>query len=89
MHCDAIHNVHAHYGVRSKTAKLIYYYNEDFGLPGTNPGGGEPEWELFDLSADANELNNIYGQPEAAALQTSMLAELDAWQDRIADPGVH
>ena len=29
--------------------KLIYWYNDDCGEDGANPGSGPPEWELFDL----------------------------------------
>lgn len=69
----AHHNVAAHYGVRTKRYKLIYYYYEGLGVPGTEqpiitPGtdtpvdvlGREPEWELFDLEKDPHELVNVY-----------------------------
>ncbi|KAL4919175.1 alkaline-phosphatase-like protein [Aspergillus aurantiobrunneus] len=44
--------------------KLIYWFNEDFGLEGTRPGGQEKEWELFDCEQDPLELFNCYNDPE-------------------------
>jgi arylsulfatase A-like enzyme len=52
MHRDVFHNTYAHYGLRSHRYKLIYWYNQDHGLPGTQPGGEPPEWELFNCYAD-------------------------------------
>ncbi len=67
----AHHNVAAHYGVRTKSRKLIYYYADPMGQPGTEQSAGpnapsldlEPEWELFDLEKDPAEMNNVYGDP--------------------------
>lgn len=40
---------------------------------------GRPEWELFDLKADPNELNNLAGSSELAEVQKSLTAELRNW----------
>ena len=36
--------------------KLIYWYNEGYELLGTNHGGEDREWELFDCEKDPLEL---------------------------------
>ncbi|KAJ6131610.1 hypothetical protein N7523_001316 [Penicillium sp. IBT 18751x] len=36
------------YIIHEAPYKLVYWYNEDFGLEGTRPGVSE-KWELFDL----------------------------------------
>ncbi len=48
----ADHGVPAHYGVRTKRHKLIYYYGQPLDAKGAIPKPTEPEWELFDLQKD-------------------------------------
>ena len=38
MNEDDCHNAYAHYGIRIEDYKLIYWYNEDLGEDGANPG---------------------------------------------------
>ena len=64
MHKDPDHNAYAHCGIRNQRYKLIYWYNEGFDLPGTNEGGDDKEWELFDCQDDPMELFNLYQDPE-------------------------
>lgn len=61
------HNVYAHYGVRTRRYKLIYYYLSD-----PEP----PEWELFDLQTDPHEVRNVYDEPEYAEVVAELKAEL-------------
>jgi hypothetical protein len=63
MHQDEYHNAFAHYGIRDQRYKLIYWYNQGFGLPGTQSGGQAPEWEFFDCEKDPLELFNCYRDP--------------------------
>jgi arylsulfatase A-like enzyme len=51
-------NVTAHYGIRTKKYKLIYYNGQSHGL--TDFEDTEPEWELFDLQKDSIEMVNCY-----------------------------
>jgi arylsulfatase A-like enzyme len=57
------HNTRAHYGVRTRTHKLIYFWKKD-------------QWELFDLVHDPSELHNLYGQPGQEELTRALKAEL-------------
>jgi hypothetical protein len=75
--------------VRSKTHKLIYYYNDPLDQPGAHPGGGPPEWELFDIERDPLELSNVYHDPAYADVVRELSAELDAVQARIGDIPEH
>jgi len=69
----------AHYGIRTQSHKLIYYYGEPLGQEDTEfvrrwiEGSPrieptEPEWELFDLKRDPQEMHNRASDPEYAAV---------------------
>jgi arylsulfatase A-like enzyme len=62
-HDPGDHNTRAHYGVRTRTHKLIYFWKKD-------------QWELFDLVNDPFELHNLYGQPGQEPLTARLKAEL-------------
>ena len=62
-HDPGDHNTRAHYGVRTATHKLIYFWKKD-------------QWELFDLVNDPFEMHNLYGQPGQEKLTAMMKAEL-------------
>src|SRR5262245_18868090 len=62
-HDPGDHNTRAHYGVRTRTHKLIYFWKKD-------------QWELFDLVNDPQEMHNLYGQPGQEAITASLKAEL-------------
>jgi arylsulfatase A-like enzyme len=52
-HDPGHHNTAAHYGVRTATHKLIYYWRKD-------------AYELFDLANDPNEQNNLLHDSQSA-----------------------
>jgi len=62
-HDPGHHNTRAHYGVRTATHKLIYFWKKD-------------QWELYDLAKDPQELHNLYGQPGEEAITATLKAEL-------------
>jgi arylsulfatase A-like enzyme len=62
-HDPGDHNTRAHYGVRTPTHKLIYFWKKD-------------QWELFDLVHDPHELHNLYGEPGQDELTATMKREL-------------
>jgi arylsulfatase A-like enzyme len=77
----------AHYGIRTKKYKLIYYYGEPLGQADTKfvrrwvEGSPrieptEPEWELFDLEKDPREMHNRASDPEYAAVFSKLKQQL-------------
>jgi len=78
---DASHHVIAHYGIRTERHKLIYFYGDGMGLPGTSRFRYVPEWELYDLERDPDELTNLYHDPAHRVIRdelTRALADLQA-----------
>lgn len=71
-HDPGDHNTRAHYGVRTRTHKLIYFWTKD-------------QWELFDLVADPYELHNLYGQPGQDELTAGLKAELARLKQEVRD----
>ena len=89
MHQDEFHNAYAHYGIRDQRYKLIYWYNQGLGLPGTQTGGQAPEWELFDCEKDPLELFNCYPDPAYQPQVARMTALLEAKMLEIGDDMLH
>ncbi len=85
MHNDGDHAVPAHYGVRTRTHKLICYYNDPLDQPGARGPANPVEWELFDLVEDPLEVNNIYGTVEAEDVTRMLRAELARLQAQVGD----
>ena len=56
-------NIAAHYGVRTETHKLIYYYGEPLDAAGAVGDPTPPEWELFDLVRDPQETGQRVRRP--------------------------
>jgi arylsulfatase A-like enzyme len=71
-HDPGDHNTRTHYGVRTMTHKLIYFWTKD-------------QWELFDLVNDPLELNNLYGQPGTEELTASLKKELARLKQAVGD----
>jgi arylsulfatase A-like enzyme len=84
MH-GSCHNVYAHYGLRTRRHKLIYYYADGLGQPGADGKPQPPEWELFDLERDPCELRNVYGDPAYAALAAELRRQLRRLQAEVGD----
>lgn len=57
------HNVPKHVGVRTERYKLIWFYENR-------------EWELYDLSKDINELNNVYNDDQYKKIQSQLTKQL-------------
>lgn len=84
-HLSAPHKVGAHYGVRTKQHKLIYYYGKSLGASNTSDETRTPEWELFDLKADPYELNNVYHDPSYSDTVKTLKEELYRLQEQVKD----
>lgn len=84
-HDDAFHRAPAHYGYRTDRHKIIYYYNDGLGLPGSGYYGYPPEWELYDLEVDPAELRNVYDDPAYAGIREELKAAMWREQARLGD----
>jgi arylsulfatase A-like enzyme len=71
-HDPGDHNTRAHYGVRTRTHKLIYFWKKD-------------QWELFDLLNDPSELHNLYGVPGQETMTAALKAELLRLKQAVRD----
>ncbi len=89
VHRDIIHEAYGHYGGRDQRYKLIYWYNEDFKLEGTRPGGQPKEWELFDCDEDPLELFNCYHDTKYADVVRRMTKLLEDKMAEIGDEPLH
>ena len=85
MHRDSAHDVPAHYGVRTRTHKLICYYNDPLDQPGARGPADPVEWELFDLVADPLETTNVIAEARYAAVVDELRAELARLQAEVGD----
>jgi choline-sulfatase len=84
-HDDPNHHVPAHYGVRTKHHKLICYYNDGLGVPGSSTKHYPIEWELYDLETDPQELHNVINDPSNASVITDLKHELARLQEQYGD----
>lgn len=71
-HDPGDHDTRAHYGVRTRTHKLIHFWTLD-------------QWELFDLVNDPNELHNLYGQPGQERITSELQGELARLKRELGD----
>ena len=71
-HDPGDHNTRAHLGVRTLTHKLIHFWKKD-------------QWELYDLTADPNELKNIYNDAAQAETVTKLKTELARLKKELQD----
>lgn len=82
MHMAHRHANPAHFGIRTKEYKLIFFYGRYYKEPGPrdnvegtgNRYGFETPvgWEFYDLKKDPHEMNNVYHDPKYA----QVIAEL-------------
>ena len=81
----AHHDVPAHYGVRTKDFKLIFFYGLPLDAPGAKQARTRPGWELYDLRDDPGEMRNVYGRPAYAKVAEELKAELLRLKAEIGD----
>lgn len=85
MHNSNDHHVPAHYGVRTKRYKLIYYYGKPLGMKGAADPPTAPEWELYDIVKDPHEMHNLYADPKHAKIIAELKRELSRLQTELQD----
>ena len=81
----AHHDVPAHYGVRTKQYKLIFFYGLPLDAPGARTADTQPGWELYDLRKDPRELQNVYRDAAYAEIAEELKAELLRLKSELGD----
>lgn len=89
MHMAHKHANPAHFGIRTKEHKLIFFYGkywvdtDDPNATWNKQSWGNsfsrhtpPGWEFYDLTKDPKEMNNMYGSPEYAEVIVELKAQL-------------
>jgi arylsulfatase A-like enzyme len=71
-HDPGHHNTRAHYGVRTTTHKLLHFWKKD-------------QWELYDLTKDPLELNNVYSDPAYGQVRDDLTKELYRLKKEVKD----
>jgi arylsulfatase A-like enzyme len=71
-HDPGDHNTRAHYGVRTATQKLIYFWKKD-------------QWEMYDFATDPQELRNAYNHAAQGAAVEKLKAELYRLKKEVQD----
>ncbi|MCP4312305.1 MAG: sulfatase-like hydrolase/transferase, partial [Bacteroidetes bacterium] len=86
MHMAHRHANPAHFGIRTKEYKLIFFYGvfyKDNGVEANLEGWGNrytfrtpPGWEFYNLKEDPKEMDNRYGDPAYAETITTLKTRL-------------
>ena len=71
-HDPGDHNTRAHYGVRTLTHKLIYFWKKD-------------QWEMYDLIDDPDELHNLCSDPAQQKIVSELKTELYRLKKELKD----
>jgi uncharacterized sulfatase len=96
MHMAHGHNNPAHFGIRTKKYKLIFFYGTDYtdthnkkrvvGWDGNRFWKSTPAaWEFYDLAKDPGEMNNRYRDVEYQEIVRSLKAELREIRRKLGD----
>jgi len=81
----AHHDNPAHYGIRTKDFKLIFYYGLPLDATGALPDPTTPGWELYDLRKDPDERHNVYADPAYADALKQLKVELLRLKQEVGD----
>lgn len=71
--------------IRTKTHKLVYFYGCNYDGSDQTP----PAWELYDLSRDPEELNNVYDDPAHVSIRDELKQRLGKLRRDVGDDGSH
>lgn len=75
----------AHYGIRTKRYKLIFFYGMPLNMKGTSAEQTKVGWELYDLQKDPHELNNVYRDPAYQSVVKELKEELRKKKNALDD----
>ncbi|MEM7384539.1 MAG: sulfatase [Verrucomicrobiota bacterium] len=76
-------NVTAHYGIRTRDSKLIFFHGLPLGMTRYEPT--PPQWEFYDLSADPRELSNRYEDPAYGKRVSALKGRLERLMKEVGD----
>ena len=79
------HTVPAHYGIRTKTHKLAFFYGLPLDASGAMPAATPPYWELYDLANDPKEMTNIYPDPQYRKIKNQLKQQLIVLKKQVGD----
>jgi arylsulfatase A-like enzyme len=71
-HDPGDHNTRAHFGLRTRTHKLIYFWTKN-------------QWEMYDLAKDPGEMRNLAGDPAHKELLAQLKTELRRLKQEVRD----
>ncbi|MDC7235555.1 MAG: sulfatase [Spirochaetales bacterium] len=74
----AHHDVPAHFGIRTKEYKLVFFYGLPLDAADALPGKTPPGWELYDLIHDPDENRNVYNDPAYKGMRDEAVQRLFA-----------
>lgn len=75
----------AHYGIRTKDFKLVFYYAMNLDTKSFDHPDSEPGWELYDLRKDPLEMHNEYDNPAYKGVIEDLKQQLDSLKTAIGD----
>ena len=93
MHMAHRHNNPAHFGIRTKKHKLIFFYGTDY-QAGENEAEKDgnrfwkntpPAWEFYDLENDPNEMKNEYGNTKYKQIIAELKDELKKQREALKE----
>ena len=84
MHMASHYNP-AHYGIRTKDYKLIFFYGLPLNQKGAVNTPTDPYWEFYDLKNDPNENNNLYFNDNYKNLIKKLKNELNLKKEKLLD----
>ncbi len=81
----AHHDNPAHYGIRTRRYKLIFFYGLPLDVKGAVAKPTEAYWELYDLVKDPREMNNVYEDPAYTDIVDQLKARLLELKKQVGD----
>ena len=81
----AHHTIPAHYGIRTKTHKLAFFYGLPLDANGAMPAATPPYWELYNLENDPKEMNNIYPLKDSSVVKEKLKQKLSFLKKKLGD----
>lgn len=81
----AHHDNPAHYGIRTKEYKLIFFYGLPLDATDALPNPTPASWELYDLVKDPQEMCNVYDRPEYSGVVQNLKEQLSAMKKEVCD----